>query len=460
MNEITDGCCIISAQSGIDTASPQIGQYTDSFDKIKFLLGKNFDDCTLVIITDSGGHVQVINTDGTNLVKETDAATGETTLLWNIGANITADSGVVIYQIAAYRQNGESIDAIWYSKEGRLIVTESISTTDYSTELLGSYPNLLTRLLVQSDAIKDMVDEFERSKVDAEEGMGLSANSFSDDEKQKLAGLEEGAQVNVQSDWNEDDETSDGFIKNKPRFASVALSGAYSDLSGTPVVDTVYNDSSSNAQSGRAVAQAIAALVASAPETLNTLDELASALGDDPNFATTIMTMLGTKADKSALERLEGAVSGVITNTNALSERITTNSKGVASNKNTINNHSGRITSLEADRQAHDGRIAALEKDNVSHKQKLSSLENRIISQGRALTDLEAYVQKEHDDVSASFDDVNLIVAGHAQSLTSHEKSIAANQSGIALIQGQMGDIDSALDSILAMQNRLLGVSE
>ena len=38
----------------------------------------------------------------------------------------------------------------------------------------------------------------------------------------------------------------------------------------------------------------VAALVDSAPETLNTLNELANALGDDPNFATTITTQLGT----------------------------------------------------------------------------------------------------------------------------------------------------------------------
>ena len=166
MNKITDGCCIISAQGGIDTASPQIGQYTDGFDKIKFLLGKNFDDCTLVVITDIDGHVQVINTDGVNLIKETDFATGETTLLWNIGANITADSGVVIYQIAAYRQNGDDIDSVWYSKEGRLIVTQSISTTDYSASLLGAHPNLLTRLIVQIEELKKRFEAYIQSIKD------------------------------------------------------------------------------------------------------------------------------------------------------------------------------------------------------------------------------------------------------------------------------------------------------
>lgn len=41
----------------------------------------------------------------------------------------------------------------------------------------------------------------------------------------------------------------------------------------------------------------VAALVDSAPTTLNTLNELAAALGDDPNYATTITNALGTKAN-------------------------------------------------------------------------------------------------------------------------------------------------------------------
>ena len=44
-----------------------------------------------------------------------------------------------------------------------------------------------------------------------------------------------------------------------------------------------------------------AGLVDSAPETLNTLNELAAALGDDPNFATTVSTELGKKANTADL---------------------------------------------------------------------------------------------------------------------------------------------------------------
>lgn len=44
------------------------------------------------------------------------------------------------------------------------------------------------------------------------------------------------------------------------------------------------------------MAAAIAALVNSAPGVLDTLNELAAALGNDPNFATTVTTALATKA--------------------------------------------------------------------------------------------------------------------------------------------------------------------
>ena len=42
----------------------------------------------------------------------------------------------------------------------------------------------------------------------------------------------------------------------------------------------------------------VAGIVDSAPATLDTLNELAAALGDDPNFATTVATQIGNKVDK------------------------------------------------------------------------------------------------------------------------------------------------------------------
>jgi len=55
---------------------------------------------------------------------------------------------------------------------------------------------------------------------------------------------------------------------------------------------------------------AVSNLVDSAPATLDTLNELAAALGDDPNFATTLTTNLGQKLGATATVTLTGDVSG------------------------------------------------------------------------------------------------------------------------------------------------------
>lgn len=62
-------------------------------------------------------------------------------------------------------------------------------------------------------------------------------------------------------------------------------------------VSELTNDS--GFQTEAQVSAKISALVDSAPETLNTLNELAAALGDDPNFATTVTNQIAQKADKT-----------------------------------------------------------------------------------------------------------------------------------------------------------------
>lgn len=53
-------------------------------------------------------------------------------------------------------------------------------------------------------------------KVTAVSGKGLSSNDYTTTEKNKLAGISSGAEVNVQSDWNENNTGSDAYILNKP----------------------------------------------------------------------------------------------------------------------------------------------------------------------------------------------------------------------------------------------------
>ena len=70
-------------------------------------------------------------------------------------------------------------------------------------------------------------------------------------------------------------------------------------FTGTPTAPTPANsDSSKKLATTEFVVKALAALAGSAPETLDTLKELADALGNDPNFATTVLNKLAEKLAK------------------------------------------------------------------------------------------------------------------------------------------------------------------
>lgn len=89
-------------------------------------------------------------------------------------------------------------------------------------DLVDGAPEVLDTLKELSEALGDdanfatTITEEIASKVDKVEGKGLSTNDYTTDEKQKLAGIAAGAEVNVQSDWNVTDSSNDAFIKNKP----------------------------------------------------------------------------------------------------------------------------------------------------------------------------------------------------------------------------------------------------
>ncbi|WP_145592601.1 phage tail protein [Yersinia bercovieri] len=71
-------------------------------------------------------------------------------------------------------------------------------------------------------------------------------------------------------------------------------------LTGTPTTPTAAAGNSTQQLANTAFVQAaLAALVASSPAALDTLKELADALGNDPNFATTMTNALAGKMDKA-----------------------------------------------------------------------------------------------------------------------------------------------------------------
>lgn len=97
-------------------------------------------------------------------------------------------------------------------------------------------------------------------------------------------------------------------INNDPKF-STTINNALAQkaplsspaLTGTPTAPTAAQSVNNTQIATTAfVKSAIAAMVGSAPAALDTLNELAAALGNDPNFATTITNSLAGKQPKDA----------------------------------------------------------------------------------------------------------------------------------------------------------------
>jgi hypothetical protein len=121
-----------------------------------------------------------------------------------------------------------------------------------------------------------------------------------------IAKVDVGGDVNVSGVL-----TASGFYGDGSNLTGIStFSGDYNDLSNKPFIPSDTSDLTNNAgfvTSGIVVGYAtegyvntaVANLVDSAPETLDTLNELAAALGDDANFSTTITNSLANKADLS-----------------------------------------------------------------------------------------------------------------------------------------------------------------
>lgn len=90
-------------------------------------------------------------------------------------------------------------------------------------------------------------------------------------------------------------------------LATVATSGAYSDLSGAPTNVSAFTNDSSYATTTD-VSTAINNLVGSAPGTLDTLAEIATAINNDAAVYTTLNAAITNKLDASAVSTFGGTL--------------------------------------------------------------------------------------------------------------------------------------------------------
>ncbi len=94
------------------------------------------------------------------------------------------------------------------------------------------------------------------------------------------------------------DDRTTNFQLKKPHPTNLLADDVVRLREALDIIDTALNarpsSSTVTTEITTAVNAAVAALVNSAPAALNTLDELAAALGDDANYAATVTTQLST----------------------------------------------------------------------------------------------------------------------------------------------------------------------
>jgi hypothetical protein len=146
-------------------------------------------------------------------------------------------------------------------------------------------------------------------------------------------------------------------LVNKP----VLFDGAYSSLTGSPTIPSDVSDLTDSSNllgtdfTGYAtqtyVDTQVANLVDSAPSTLDTLNELSTALNNDANFANTVTASIASKADSTTVTNLQNTLTAELGTKAATADLATVSTTGAYSDLlskpttvSTFSNDAGYIT--------------------------------------------------------------------------------------------------------------------
>jgi len=124
--------------------------------------------------------------------------------------------------------------------------------------------------------------------------------------------------------------SSSGSLLTESEASAIYAPLSSPSFTGTPLAPTAASGTNTTQiATTEFVRTEVSALVDSAPSTLDTLNELAAALGDDPNFATTITNLISAKLDAGTASTLYLPISGSINWSNIISKPTTLSGYGI-----------------------------------------------------------------------------------------------------------------------------------
>lgn len=205
---------------------------------------------------------------------------------------VLATRGYVDTQIAAELDKRDAKQSVLAATVGPLVALSGLQTVDSVVLTAGARVLVKDQALGKDNGIYLAAAGAWTRATDFDSGLDVTPGA--------TVPVEQGT-INADSIWQL---STDGaiIIGATPLAFKRAGDGYFAplaspDFTGIPKVDTAPPGTSSRqAASTQFVANAIAALVAAAPGQLDTLNELAAALGNDANYAATVTAALAQKA--------------------------------------------------------------------------------------------------------------------------------------------------------------------
>lgn len=294
-------------------------QFSSGTDVLTFLMEDYIYETTDLSKMDAYAVCDMVNQEVDEVKLEKQVVEGKLKLTWRVDGYTTQLDGHITYQIV-FKDIANEKAVLWFSHQGIIFISES---HDGDGHVAAKYPTILQ----QWEKRMDEVDTTASNAADiAKEQAKIATQKATESSKSALKAENEATEA--QNNANKVEEMKD-YIDKLINFEPTNIferevteargdfpllgnrldkvdedistkapsthTHTKSQITDMPTkVSQFTNDS--KYQTEAQVKALVSALVDSAPETMDTLKELAEALGNDPNFATTVANQIGTKA--------------------------------------------------------------------------------------------------------------------------------------------------------------------